>query len=103
MSMNIERRIVFCLNFESNFTKLYLSQRNYLIRMLTNPEDIRMEYLGIEKTKPNGSHIFANLPENKPTNRLTVADHTPHPIYRVNRGEGLCCMQALSDDTVFYW
>lgn len=55
--------------------------RNYLIRMLTNPEDIRMEYLGIEKTKPNGSHIFANLPENKPTNRFR--DIVPYDDTRV--------------------
>ena len=37
--------------------------------MLTQPEEIRMEYLGIDKTKPDGTHIVANLPENKPTNR----------------------------------
>lgn len=55
--------------------------RNHLLRMLTSPEDIRMEYLGIEKTRPDGTHIVANLPENKPTNRFR--DIVPYDDTRV--------------------
>ena len=33
-------------------------QRNQILKMLSTPEEIRMEYLGIEKTKPSGAHII---------------------------------------------
>ncbi|XP_063682515.1 tyrosine-protein phosphatase non-receptor type 21-like isoform X2 [Bolinopsis microptera] len=56
--------------------------RNHLLKMLTQPEEIRMEYLGIDKTKPDGTHIVANLPENKPTNRFR--DIIPYDDTRVH-------------------
>ena len=57
------------ITWSLNLTLLLILQRNHLLKMLTTPEEIRMEYLGIEKTKPEGTHIAANLPHNKPTNR----------------------------------
>ncbi|KAL5255122.1 hypothetical protein ACHWQZ_G014530 [Mnemiopsis leidyi] len=56
--------------------------RNHLLKMLTAPDDIRMEYLGIDKTKPGGTHITANQPHNKPTNRFR--DIVPYDDTRVH-------------------
>jgi len=60
--------------------------RNLLLQKLSNPDDIRAEYLSIAKTKPNATFKIANEPENKPTNRFR--DIVPYDDTRVKLKSG---------------